>query len=1246
MLHPEIYDGHGYFYPIGNSPAINLVGYLPPEIDADVLLLGCGDVRNILFTLFTESPEIANEVHRKYHFTCCDVEGAVIARNILLLAMILKNEEVSTMWPIYYDFFMSERRSQTLKCYLAELLSISQDVDTWTNSDLGKILTLGSKYTLAVLRRLWSAWAKDLNEKGKEGQRRKSFEREIGNIVKERNSEGYIIPLAKSASPLTVEVMRAANEHFNHYWKHGTTDRHTEKPTVPNPTFSLTRYGKKLSVHYATNPLAGFHLSTAVVPFESNVFRPMKNSSDFTPLVKCAKDEFNLWCQSFRKARDSDMFTICFFVDEALELCGSLSPPNDFTGIKEINDNNAISKKYLRNHPTQFNVIDVSNSIDHIGAYNILLSILALLRKDHISYLSTETVPDHEFKDESGTEGLLNVFGVDPTSLFGLLGITVVDFMCGQTSISQVGEHQLKAFASGAQIHSRLVWKWIPSFRSEGFDEDCTSIIQQPKLTYDVNIMIDFLAAIYRKLFAIENHTWLMEMEESVKKGEVAEILQHNTRMTFSLLLQKIKRLTSSMVSWDKLVETLVEVVTRECGCLIAPCFLQEQETLNLLHHINVADHLGMIPSVTAAKFGSKAGFRDGYSRYHSFVTCVTLSVPIQAFHKFTIRDMKEVSNPQLQMTVSCDGITNHFCALQRRFGKLDTIDGLEPSKISFHLDAPKFEEDLEGWAGTSTILYSCMVPSWLLLLNGCRVSLDFVSNPHMSSLLTTEIGPCIRIFEADVADHKKVRLSTMFPLAKTFFSSDPAVPKAATGPSNTTNNASNTPKQNSSTNNTVPMPEFALLMTGRIFRMAYEQIRLFNPLPDFLDFGTRPKISRILYRWSVGSENSLAKLLEDKVPILITREGSSGIRISLGPHSKLVIFPYPVGEPIKLGVARMSKYIAIDAPMYDGRNTAVCHHFPIGIASKSLRSIVPWNMHRINLDKSPAVLIDLPKYGSSAYEWISSVVTFSLSKQERANINSTPHKYVGDLISEVKETIQSIFFHYLGAHGYRHDCFVLSCASTGGYMLIYIKAIRLDLSGQSITADCAIVPFEDDTLSEISPHLANFPHVQLSNSPEESKAWLQLSSSLVERCRTWQHKPDCGYIKFSRVPLSAPGLRIGDSPICNCGKGIFPEAFNDNPFLPPLLPYATRAALGPLFPPPYSKELQDMRDLIAQSSSLNISEDPPEEPKKTVCALCGKEEEDEEKRVRKCNVCMKVEYCSRECQQKDWKIHKKTHRS
>ena len=42
------------FRPLGSTPAVSLTQNMPSEGKASILLLGCGDARNILFTIFYE----------------------------------------------------------------------------------------------------------------------------------------------------------------------------------------------------------------------------------------------------------------------------------------------------------------------------------------------------------------------------------------------------------------------------------------------------------------------------------------------------------------------------------------------------------------------------------------------------------------------------------------------------------------------------------------------------------------------------------------------------------------------------------------------------------------------------------------------------------------------------------------------------------------------------------------------------------------------------------------------------------------------------------------------------------------------------------------------------------------------------------------------------------------------------------------------------------------------------------------
>lgn len=50
-----------FFYPIGNTPAVSLTQCLPSKIPAKILLLGCGDLRNILFTTHLDGELSSNQ---------------------------------------------------------------------------------------------------------------------------------------------------------------------------------------------------------------------------------------------------------------------------------------------------------------------------------------------------------------------------------------------------------------------------------------------------------------------------------------------------------------------------------------------------------------------------------------------------------------------------------------------------------------------------------------------------------------------------------------------------------------------------------------------------------------------------------------------------------------------------------------------------------------------------------------------------------------------------------------------------------------------------------------------------------------------------------------------------------------------------------------------------------------------------------------------------------------------------------
>lgn len=74
MYPPRFFDAVPRIHVGRFGPAVNLTEDLPQGVDADILLLGCGDVRDILYTTSAERgfPE------RKLDITACDIDQYLI----------------------------------------------------------------------------------------------------------------------------------------------------------------------------------------------------------------------------------------------------------------------------------------------------------------------------------------------------------------------------------------------------------------------------------------------------------------------------------------------------------------------------------------------------------------------------------------------------------------------------------------------------------------------------------------------------------------------------------------------------------------------------------------------------------------------------------------------------------------------------------------------------------------------------------------------------------------------------------------------------------------------------------------------------------------------------------------------------------------------------------------------------------------------------------------------------------------
>lgn len=257
----------------------------------------------------------------------------------------------------------------------------------------------------------------------------------------------------------------------------------------------------------------------------------------------------------------------------------------------------------------------------------------------------------------------------------------------------------------------------------------------------------------------------------------------------------------------------------------------------------------------------------------------------------------------------------------------------------------------------------------------------------------------------------------------------------------------------------------------------------------------------------------------------------------------------------------------------------------------------------------------------------------------------------LGDVFT-VQLAIRSLFVRFTGLEGRRSSIFGLTEPDTGDtFAIIFVDKLRLDEAAFTVVADVAIVPLAEDMDPLIDPKLRALTnsniitHIDLH--PSNIAAWKRLLPACVERCRTWSHRDNCEYTARGRVPLS---LEVAEMPLCTCGQGVgLPPDLHAWAACAPLLPFATRAAISPLFCVSYVEPVAI--DVDYEPSTATTSRKQQTISRKTdsdqasgdVCRACGGPGKP---KLLACSKCKVVKYCSPVCQRNNWKEHKPTCKS
>ncbi|TFK53888.1 hypothetical protein OE88DRAFT_1694901 [Heliocybe sulcata] len=1208
MASPLVWPFKTFFYPVGNTPAVCLTQDLPPGQSADVLLLGCGDARNVLYTVYADLPVPSGEVSlndgpRKLDFTCCDYQPAILARNILLYVLIAENEPIDQIWNVYYHFFFDDSSLSVLVKHCNVLLAESSTVDHWHHGKYGSWLKFLDSHTLWEVRRYWQSY---VNFRSVDSRKAAHLRKQYQKLAERNTGDTENISASRATGPLIIHAIETMSKLYSQFWESGTTfvrAKDVRLARLINPTFVYSIEGEKFEPHYGTFPIQNFHLAEAFAAGSSGA-SPVGSAQR---VLDVAKGQFSAWCARFRqavRAQGSPSVVIRFYTGDAIAFCSGLShfsrtgdPMAPLYATAWHGRPVHLDCIDSTNSHASFDAIDTSNLTDHLGLLNILLVAEPLLKNgpDCCPVLYTESlIATGRHAAHSFLERLCG----DPQLMAILIGLAPRPYLTAYSTTSHSHELMMRGFAgspSVAQYHERV--PWVRPAGGDGSRLPGSGGTLRLRGVSGVADIGSLFFEIYDRMLAYERNGMaelFRLMSNQSSEDMITDYMEKQniryTRKSFALLLAHIKdRVEFSDDEWTQAVDLFMEKVERDTRRLIGMNFYQDLCLQLHSHGLYTPRWLRQDWTDMPESQSMPAGIFPGWPRIPP-ILCVVLTVPCRALRPLLDRtgnvDSSTKPSPILLLQLNAGG------GLSNTFSSLNAV----PGELDVSSDPPTLKTEGQ-FTDATTFVFCCWIPAAVLTFPRTSVHLVIQNTPYNVGEYISELDPTLSLYSARLSDKNSVRVLRCLP--------------NITSPPPVQTTARHSPPSTSS-------PADSLHVNVNI-----------------ADLG----ISSLTVRCDVHDERSRSDLAQGAAVTSIVA-GPCTVEVSIGSHKRLLCYPYPViGEQRKLRIARKSSYVEVVAspsgPLSSGGY--LFHPFPV----LQRQSPFSWGMRTINLDILPALDIR----DETILQWLNPHVSFQFSDRERALRESGAGQ--SDVLMNVKDSIHCILLSFVGLDPYkdRPRAFGLSDPDGGGvHTLLFVDKLRLDLSAFTVVADVAVLPLEHSLMLRLRAGLQTLTNHGLrtvNTRGPETVAWRKLLPAMVERCRTWQHKEDCQYrtgaasSDHTSIPIS---LEMGEPCLCACGRSVNLETLRNLEALPSwkyFRPFATRAALAPLFAVSYveavagslGRAVKEVRDRHRPASGLTEK-----------CRSCGGVGKPD---LLVCGRCKGVKYCSSECQRKDWKGHK-----
>lgn len=1219
MFSPTYVQLKYWFYPIGNTPAVNLLRDLPAclgEETIKILSLACGDPRNVLFSLWCEQ---GHNTKRSVSFTCCDIEPAILARNVVLLTLIITGRPSTELWDLFYHFYVPARTLSMLRTHAATLIEASDSTGKWTSSSYGKYIQYLDKATLQELRRYWARYAsmEDFSQ----------ARTAIAKRSKEIGSMGVITGI-RSAGPLWFHATETMGYVYREFWKTGVVAGNNEdlsrlngKGEV-NPMFAVSSAASRdFAVHYGTEPLLGFHFPEVfqeIVPkHRGGVSEQSKRA------VAIAKSQFKAWCENFVKYVSNDRVHVSFFCGEALALSHELQLAitldtrtghaartyvKPWSGYPLLLDGH-VSLNALGDLPYDpFHVIDTSNLGDHVGFINILSATAPLLRRSASSVLYTESLL---MASEDVSASLSTVLGSDIATFSLLIGLAPSGLLTGVTLDAVSNETALFKFVQGdtngqKQYRMRVSWKY-PQFS----DASVLGVLGSKsdlQVRFEAKELAEYLFDIYKTMFAHEDVSKLMAQFTRMNVGRYSVGLERYTRAGMAALLRLVR--ATVQVDWGQTMHLFISHVEMDRSLVIGSNSLQELYVH--LHILGVWTNtcLESSPNKLRSSFGQSLRPTSGEKGILAAddtppVVQLVLVVPREKLTVFTSKNPDAIGTPALHVSVTQiigqNQYENCFYSFQAFFGNVIYDASTNNASI--------VEEDKHGWLGSADLVVTCAVPAFGLLIgprNGIRASLKINTNPD-SHARFAHLGMGLAVFETGFNDEKRLFVCRDAPKLDTIRSSS--------------------------------------MQMEWIKKISSQNQSSFQTL---VKLTAGHKATHLQSHFDFPKDSAESKALSTGAAITAIEHSQSTVMLRIGPSLKRqIIFPFPIqGSQSKTRIARKSSWIEVDVPIFtalDGDRFDSWTQMVFVSGNPPLC----WSIPRVNLELQP--LATFPKKGDSS--WLRTFLGTTLSDAE-GPLSKLDQATTTNAKFDLKQSLNILFATFAGLNENSNGpkkTFQLALESTGVHTIIFATGIRHDLDLGSLVMEAYVVPFTIPRVKELLQPLNALQMTEPSGiriSDDESILWKRMFPALAERCRTWEHKTSCEY-RNKGAPLST---EEGKSPLCSCGEGKISGAALAKLGLKewaPFAKYAIRVAIAPIFPVPYVES--SLSDILKPSRAIRSQRARSSAPTSTgqslkhaeavaKCDNCGKAGD----KLQLCGGCRKVRYCGPECQKAARKEHKR----